>query len=191
VDGRPDLGAQLPRQRKEFALVGGLLGGAVGIAAGEDSSAASLIMAVIYFGVEFLYFVGLWTSGGRATLGMRLMKLQIGNAFDGRTLTMSQAVRRWLALSLLPGAASALGGLASLWALVLLISTAISPTRQGLHDRFANSAIVQPIGASTPALACLLLLVLLLVVVPLIAIVALILLGGQVSTILSTVGTSV
>jgi uncharacterized RDD family membrane protein YckC len=180
------------------ALVGGLLGGAVGIAAGEDSSAASLIMAVIYFGVEFLYFVGLWTSGGRATLGMRLMKLQIGNAFDGRTLTMSQAVRRWLALglpfqalSLLPGAASALGGLASLWALVLLISTAISPTRQGLHDRFANSAIVQPIGASTPALACLLLLVLLLVVVPLIAIVALILLGGQVSTILSTVGTSV
>ena len=157
---------------------------------------ATLISAVVYIGLEFLYFVGLWTSGDRATLGMRVMKLQIGNAFDGRTLTMSQAVTRWFALGLPFQAAgfvpqlAAIAGLAGLWTLVLLISTAVSPTRQGIHDRIANSAIVQPIGASTPAVACLLLLILLLVV-PLIAIVALVFLGGQVSTILSAVGESV
>ncbi|OGO57736.1 MAG: hypothetical protein A2V85_18445 [Chloroflexi bacterium RBG_16_72_14] len=150
----------------------------------------------MYIGIEFLYFVGLWTSSSRATLGMRLMKLQIGNAFDGRTLTMTQAVTRWLALGLpfqatgfVPQLA-AIAGLAGLWTLVLLISTAVSPTRQGVHDRIANSAIVQPIAASTPAVACLVL-VLLLVLVPLIAIVALILLGSQVSAILSAVGESV
>jgi hypothetical protein len=36
-----------------------------------------------------------------------------------------------------------------LWSIVLLVTTAVSPTKQGLHDRFANSAIVQPIGGSS------------------------------------------
>jgi uncharacterized RDD family membrane protein YckC len=177
-------------------LGAGLVAGIIGEIAGSGRT-ASLITAVVYLGLEFLYFVGLWTSSGRATLGMRLMKMQIGNAFDGRTLTMTQATLRWAALGLpfqavylLPPPASAIGGLLALWLLVLLVSTAISPTRQGLHDRIANSAIVQPIGASTPAVACLVVL-LLLVVVPIIAIIALIFLGGQVSTILSETGTSV
>jgi uncharacterized RDD family membrane protein YckC len=179
-----------------IAIAASIVAGIAASAASGSTSMATLVSAVVYMGIEFLYFVGLWTSTSRATLGMRLMKLQIGNAFDGKTLTMTQAVTRWFALGLPFQAAgfvpqlAAIAGLAGLWTLVLLVSTAVSPTRQGVHDRIANSAIVQPIGASTPAVACLLL-VLLLLVVPLIAIVALIFLGGQVSEILSAVGNSV
>jgi uncharacterized RDD family membrane protein YckC len=173
-----------------------LAGVVEGLVAGS-SSATALLTAVIYLGVGFLYFAGMWTSAGRATIGMRVLKLQVGNAFDGRTLTMAQATRRWLALGLplqglsfLPAASGPIGSIAFLWSLALLVSTAISPTRQGLHDRFANSAMVQPMGASTPALACLILLVLV-IVIPIVAIVTLLFLGGQVSDIFSSVGTSV
>ena len=37
-------------------------------------------------------------TDGHATLGMRLLNLQVGNAFDGRKLDVGQAVRRWVAL---------------------------------------------------------------------------------------------
>ena len=179
-----------------IGIAASILAGIAASAASGSTAIATLITAVVYIGMEFLYFVGMWTSGSRATLGMRVMKLQIGNAFDGKTLTMTQAVTRWFALGLPFQAAgfvpqlAAIAGLAALWSLVLLVSTAVSPTRQGVHDRIANTAIVQPIGASTPAVACLVLLLLLLLV-PLISIVALILLGGQVSAILSAVGESV
>jgi uncharacterized RDD family membrane protein YckC len=178
------------------AIAATIVAGIAASAASGSTAIATLVSAVVYLGIEFLYFVGLWTSTSRATLGMRFMKLQIGNAFDGKTLTMTQAVTRWFALGLPFQAAgfvpqlAAIAGLAGLWTLVLLVSTAVSPTRQGVHDRIANSAIVQPIGASTPAAACLLL-VLLLLVLPLIAIVALIFLGNQVSEILSAVGDSI
>ena len=180
-----------------IAIAAGLIIWAIEVAAPSSPSTSELVSVVIFMGVAFLYFVGLWTSSGRATLGMRAMKLQVGNAFDGRTLTIEQAIRRWVglglpfqALSLVPAVSSATGGLLFLWYLALLISTAISSTRQGLHDRFANSAVVQPIGASTPATACLVVLVLLLIV-PVLMIIGLIFLGAQVSSILSGVGTSV
>jgi len=51
------------------------------------------------------------------------------------------------ALSLVPAVSSPVGGLLSLWYLVLLITTATSPTRHGLHDRFAGSATAQPVWA--------------------------------------------
>jgi uncharacterized RDD family membrane protein YckC len=34
-----------------------------------------------------------------------------------------------------------------LWNLLLLVTTIASPTKQGLHDRFAGSALVRPAGA--------------------------------------------
>lgn len=178
-------------------IAAGLIAGVVGAASTSNAGVVAVLTTVVYMGLEFLYFFGFWTSSSRATLGMRLFHLQVGNAFDGRILDMGQAIRRWIglglplqALYLLPGAAAAIGGLVSLWYLVLLVSTAISPTRQGLHDRFAGSAMVQPAGASTPAFACVVLLVLLLVL-PVILIVGLILMGTQLSTLLSDVGTSI
>jgi uncharacterized RDD family membrane protein YckC len=159
----------------------------------------SFLAALLATLIDLGYFVLLWTSGGRATLGMRLLKLQVGNAVDGRTLTGALAFWRWLAMGSWVGmfaVASLVGGLASLallaWQLVLLISTASSPTRQGLHDRAAGSAIVQPASGSGNALVigCVVIVGIIAVTV-LVSLVALVFLGGQLESILSAVGESI
>jgi len=159
----------------------------------------SFLAALLATLIDLGYFVLLWTSGGRATLGMRLLKLQVGNAVDGRTLTGALAFRRWLAMGSWVGmfaVAPLVGGLASLallaWQLVLLISTASSPTRQGLHDRAAGSAIVQPASGSGNALVigCVVIVGIIAVTV-LVSLVALVFLGGQLESILSAVGESI
>jgi uncharacterized RDD family membrane protein YckC len=180
-----------------IGIIAALFGGIAGAAAG-DSGAVGLIGAIISLGVSFLYFVASWTSSGRATPGMRLFNLQVGAALDGRTLSLGQAAIRWAALgswtqalALLPGVGGMLGMLGLLWAVILLLTTVASPTRQGLHDRIAGSAIVQPIGREGPVFACLILMVLLLVVLPIIGLVGLLAVGTQLTTILSEVGTSI
>ena len=87
-----------------------------------------------------------------------------------------------------------LGAFASLavfaWQVMLLVTTASHPQKMGLHDRFANTAIVRPANAGNTAgivIGCLVILI----AVAFLSIVALIFLGGQVSAILSTVGESV
>jgi uncharacterized RDD family membrane protein YckC len=156
--------------------------------------------AVVATLIDLAYFVLQWSSGARATLGMRMLGLQVGNAADGQTLDRGQALRRWFAMGSwlgVLGAIPVVGGLAGLgqviWYLVLLITTASNPRRQGLHDQFAGTAVVQEAGRSNSGfvIGCVVLVVLVVVVLPVISIIALILLGGQVSTILSTVGESV
>ena len=154
-------------------------------------------LTIVGLAVSALYFIGSWSGGRRATLGQRLLKIQVGNAFDGRPLTLDQAIRRWLGfgefiwlIGFVPGLA-AFSGLYFLWALVLLITTAASPTKQGLHDRLANSAVVRPVDAGNGlAISCVVILLILLAI-PLLSIVALIFLGSQVSSILSEVGASI
>jgi uncharacterized RDD family membrane protein YckC len=117
--------------------------------------------------LDAAYFIVSWTGGRRATVGQRLFHLQVGNEVDGSPLSGGQAVRRWIVLG---GVAAVLGlirpvqgagsAFEALWLLILLISTAISPTKQGLHDRFANSAVVAPSGVGRSGLATALLLVL-------------------------------
>jgi hypothetical protein len=93
-------------------------------------------------------------------------------------------------LEILP-AMSALAGLAGfLWQVLLLASTATSPTRQGLHDRIADTALVQPAGAQTPARTCLLILIALFAIW-VVGIAVLVMIGAQVSGILSDIGTSI
>jgi hypothetical protein len=130
---------------------------------------------------------------------MRLLNLQVANAADGATLTTGQAVRRWIGLGQwlgLLGYVPVLGAFSGLvqliWYLVLLGTTVSSPTKQGVHDRFAGSVVVQPRGGSSNGLivGCLLIIGFL-VILPLIAIVALIFLGSQVSGILEDVANSV
>ena len=164
-----------------------------------DQAAAYIAYTVLASAVELVYFVGFWTASSRATLGMRVLKLQIGNAADGRTLRPEQAVRRWVALGfpltllgLVPVLAGAASGVYSLWLIVLTISMATSPTKQGIHDRFARSAVVQPAGASNAVVVGCLVLVGILVVLPLLVlVVALVFLGGQLSTLLSEIGSSI
>jgi uncharacterized RDD family membrane protein YckC len=147
-----------------------------------------------------VYFILSWSGGRRATLGQRLLNIQVGNAFDGQALTTNQAVKRWIGLgsflgllSVIPSPAvlGAVNLLEFIWSIVLLVTTATSPTKQGLHDRFANSALVRPIGASNGVATACLVIVIGLLVLAVLSIVALIFIGGQVSTILSTVGDSV
>jgi uncharacterized RDD family membrane protein YckC len=84
---------------------------------------------------------------------MRVLGMQVGNAYDGKTLTMDQAIRRAVALwgpstvaqffNGVSGIGAILGLLAFLWVLYLLYTTATSPTKQGFHDKFANSVVVK------------------------------------------------
>ncbi len=160
---------------------------------------AGLAVALVGIVIDAAYFTLLWSSSWRATPGMRLLKLQIGDATTGGQLSQGQAFRRWLvfgtwipSLILEP----TLSGLASLillgWLLILLATIATSPTRQGLHDRFAGTAIVQPVDGQTSGLFIGCLVIAAIVVLVFVASIAgLIFLGGQVSSILSEVGTSV
>jgi hypothetical protein len=128
-----------------------------------------------------------------------LFHIQVGNAFDGRPLSTEQAARRWVALGSFLGLLaffSPLRGLESLaqfiWVVILLISTATSPTKQGFHDRFANSAVVKPSGEGTSGIAMACLLVIgILAVLAIVFIVALILAGPAILDQLSRVGRSI
>lgn len=148
--------------------------------------------------IDAVYFILFWTTAGRSTPGMKLFKLQVGDAATGNKLEMASGAKRWLAygtwlniVAFVP-ALAAIGSLVQVaWTLILLFTTASSPTKQGLHDRFAGSAMVRPAGSGNGlAWTCLVLVVILPVILGLLLI-PLIFLGGQVSEILSTVGSSV
>lgn len=188
-------------------FVDGILAGFLGIAAilvlvaianpdPDGSTVLSLAYVVILMGIYFLYFVGFWTSNGKATPGMRIFKLQVANATDGKRLAIGPAVIRWLALGYFLDALVIVpvAGLVNLvWNIVLLITTSSDPMHQGLHDRWAKSVVVRPesAGAGSGVAAACLVIILIIALISLTSIVALILLGSQVSDILSAVGESI
>ena len=117
-----------------------------------------------------LLFVIGWTSRRRATPGMRLLRLQVGDAVDARALTLRQAVIRWATLgypflAFYASVRSLIGineavrsligivALAELGLVVAVLTTTIAdPTKQGLHDRLARSAVVYwPPSTDVPA----------------------------------------
>jgi uncharacterized RDD family membrane protein YckC len=111
-----------------------------------------VVFAALGLALSAGYFIYTWTAM-RGTLGMKALGMQIGNAADGSTITMDQAIRRWLALGGIFSLAQTLNGfpgigiliaLASLiWVIALLVTTAQSPTKQGLHDQFAGTMVVK------------------------------------------------
>jgi uncharacterized RDD family membrane protein YckC len=113
---------------------------------------AGLVLAVASLAISGAYFIYTWTAM-RGTIGMKALGMQIGNANDGKTLTMDQAIRRWIVLGAPFGIAQAFNplpgigillGLASLaWFIFLLWTTYSSPTKQGFHDKFVNSMVVK------------------------------------------------
>ncbi len=133
-----------------FAIIGGI---GLNVLSGlEVNYFASLILAVVSLAISGAYFLYTWTAM-RGTVGMKVLGMQVGNAGDGKTLTMDQAVRRWIALGAPFGLAQALSplpaigsllGLAALgWFIYLLWTTYKSPTKQGFHDVFANTMVVK------------------------------------------------
>jgi uncharacterized RDD family membrane protein YckC len=141
-------------------IVGALIGG-FGLATGSFEPGTLnfrvnygglIVSALISAAISAGYFVYTWTSM-RGTVGMKMLGMQIGNAGDGKTLTMDQAVRRWLVIAA-PGILSqvvwvvpAIGALIALfafgWFIYLLWTTYSSPTKQGFHDKFANTMVVK------------------------------------------------
>ena len=140
-------------------IVSAILGG-IGLSAGtlnpdltfSINPVGVLVQGIVNLAISAAYFIYTWTSM-RATVGMRLLGMQIGNAGDGRSMTTNQGVRRFLAiwgpnllaqiLSPVPLISFILYALALIWIIYLLYSTAQSPTKQGWHDVFANTQVVK------------------------------------------------
>ncbi len=167
-----------------------------GTSISTNTSVTGAAFAVPFALIGLAYFVFFWTGGRRATPGQQIFHLQVGNAFDGRGLALTQAVRRWIGYGSWIGLFAIFWTGATLvelvWVIALLVTTVGSPTKQGLHDRFANSAVVRPSSESSRGLVtCCLVLILIIVALSVLSIVALILLGSQVSEILRNAGNQV
>jgi len=124
---------------------------AIGVQLGYNPI-VGIIFALIGSAISAGYFVYLWTKR-RATFGMQVLKLQVGDAGSGTTLTQEQAIKRWLALGGIFGLAQGLIGFpfisfliflaAVAWPIFLGYTTAQSPTKQGWHDVFAHTMVVK------------------------------------------------
>jgi uncharacterized RDD family membrane protein YckC len=141
-------------------IVVGIVGVSIGLVSTDPTNpfaervgTGSLVLNLILIAIEGAYFILTWTSW-RGSAGQRVLGMQVGNEVDGRTLTMAEAATRWAllfgpsALGQLVGSFSAgLGSLISLasfiWFIALLVTTAQSPTKQGLHDRYAHTVVVK------------------------------------------------
>ena len=111
-----------------------------------------LILAVINTAISAAYFIYTWRTM-RGSPGQKVLGMQVGNAADGATLTMDQAIKRWVALGAPFGIAQALNPLPGLgflialaalaWFIALLYTTAKSPTKQGIHDKYAGTIVAK------------------------------------------------
>lgn len=133
----------------------------IALIVGTPDSSDVVLSTIVWIGVAVVaavYFIGFWTGGRRATLGMRVFRLQVGFVATGAPLTARQAALRVVALGipLWPLVAIPAITVVSLlamfvWPTVLLVSTGLSPRRRGLHDRAAWSAVVIPGGTARPS----------------------------------------
>ena len=113
---------------------------------------SAIVTLLLNLVVSAAYWIYTWTRM-RGTPGMRALGMQVGNFPDGATLTQNQAVRRWVALggplplvqvlNQLPAVGGLIGLATFAYYLYLLYSTAKSPTKQGFHDKYANSVVVK------------------------------------------------
>jgi uncharacterized RDD family membrane protein YckC len=119
---------------------------------------------LILVGVQFLYFVGFWTSRWQATPGMIGLKMRVVDANTGAGLTLMQAVRRWFAMGwwlsvffLVPVLQNA-ASLAQFGVnLFLFFSMVTDDRRRGFHDKFAGSQVIRSVtsGSGATVVGCL------------------------------------
>ena len=131
----------------------------IALIVGTPEPGDTALSTVAWVGIAVIaavYFIVFWTGGQRATPGMRVLSLQVGNFETGATLTPDQAAIRVAALGIVMWpliavpAIGVVGGFALfVWPLVLLVSTALNGRRRGIHDRIAGTAMVQPGGAKS------------------------------------------
>lgn len=118
-----------------------------------QTTTSVLVQNVLSYLLVGAYFVYTWTTM-RGTLGMKVLGMQIGQQGDGQTITFNQGIIRYAVMfgpgfvaGLLSAFVLPLGLIASLiaviWFIVLLVTTAQSPTKQGLHDKYAQTMVVK------------------------------------------------
>lgn len=139
-----------------FFIVGAVTLGIFGvntILGPMQSTMSVLVQNVLSYLLVGAYFVYTWTTM-RGTLGMKLLGMQIGQQGDGQTITFNQGILRYAVMfgpgfvaGLLSAFVLSLGLIASLiafiWFIALLVTTAQSPTKQGLHDKYAQTMVVK------------------------------------------------
>jgi uncharacterized RDD family membrane protein YckC len=113
---------------------------------------SALATAALTAVVSAVYFIGMWTRMGGATVGMKVRKLTVRDAASGSPVGQNQAITRWLYLGL-PAAISSIyvwgiiGWLVSLavlgYYIYLLMTTAQSATRQGFHDVQSKTVVAK------------------------------------------------
>jgi uncharacterized RDD family membrane protein YckC len=171
--------------------------GLLGLYSNDANDTVALIVSVGLIAIDFVYFVGLWTSGWQGTMGMRLLRLRVLGATSAQTIPLNDALLRWLALSgtlsilaLVPGLGRYIGLIELAWFVALLFSAAMHPLRQGFHDRWARSVVAQPApgGSGAALVGCIVLGVVIFVVLP---ILVLTLAGPEIQDILTRIGESV
>ena len=134
------------------AIILGILGIVIlGIIVNDVTIVGSVIRAVIYAVLGFLYFGYTWTAW-KASPGQRILGLMTVNAADGAALTWNQATMRWAFLfgpSILNSLFQLGGSLSSIVNLIVLVyyiyllyTTATDPRKQGFHDKQATSLVI-------------------------------------------------
>jgi uncharacterized RDD family membrane protein YckC len=139
------LGSVLTETRTDFIF-------GVPVVVRGPSFLASVLGVVISLAISAAYFIYQWTRMNGQTIGMRVLKLGVRDATSGGIIVQQQAIRRWAYIGL-PGAIGlayvlpVIGIILSLAVLAyyiyLLVTTAQSPTRQGFHDKGANTVVAK------------------------------------------------
>jgi uncharacterized RDD family membrane protein YckC len=116
-------------------IIIGLLAGVAALATGSnpatsDNAAVGLLADVIYFVLYGGYFVYFWGMG--QTPAMRIFRICVADALTGGPIGFSRALTRFLGY-LLSTVACYVG----------LIWAAFDRHRQGWHDKFAGSLVLQ------------------------------------------------
>lgn len=117
-----------------------------------------VLITLITLGIQYLYFVGFWTSRWRATPGMMGLSMRVVDAVSGGTLSIVAATKRWIALGFplallaLVGPLQSAAGVLQFGLLIFLFFTTVTNARrQGLHDRWANSLVIRSASSGNAA----------------------------------------
>jgi uncharacterized RDD family membrane protein YckC len=116
------------------------------------NTASLLVGNILSYVLWAVYFIYLWVAR-RGTFGMTLLGMQVGSERDGATLTYDQASVRFAVLfgpQIVVGIITALvpslqwlSWVSFIWFFVVLYTMGTSPTKQGIHDRYAHSMVVK------------------------------------------------
>jgi uncharacterized RDD family membrane protein YckC len=118
----------------------------------RPSLIGQIVGVLITLAISAGYFIYMWLKMGGSTIGMRVMKLSVRDAASGGPITQQQAINRWLLLGgpqaagflyVLPLIGFIVSIIVFVYYIYLLVTTAQSPTRQGLHDRYANTVVAK------------------------------------------------